>query len=563
MPNLTRTPASARTSRVQIAEIARKDDADASPLSPMQFPEIVIGLVGPVGIDLNPIVTAIERQFEAVQYSSKAIRLSEKLEQFFKENHSEKPEHERIGKLMDLGTKLREDSGRGDAVALLGVAEISRIRRSELNGRTNSNAYILRSLKHPHEIQTLRSIYGKGFFQVSVYSPREARVSAMAERITRSMHGNTSYAREKAEHIVERDEQEENKDLGQDVKDAFPLADLFIDGRDKKAFESEIRRFFELIFGNLFYTPTKDEYGMYHARSAALRSSDLGRQVGAAISTSAGEILSLGCNDVPKAGGDLYWPDDQGDSRDFRRGFDPIVDERKQILSELLARFSKAKLLSKEYSDEKSIGPLVHALTSGDKRKTLKGTRVFNLLEFGRSVHAEMAAITSAARLGVPIRSATLFTTTFPCHMCARHIVSSGIARVVYVEPYPKSRALHLHGDSIQVDAQKPALGQVTFEPFVGVAPRQYQDLFDAQDLRKDERGEIASWRSSKPRPKPRFLRFLNTYLDIEQTILAKEVPWLAKKLGIALFDKPMEGTLNEKATNARRTSKRSSKNSG
>lgn len=533
------------------------DDAMASPLSPMPYPEIVIGLVGPVGIDLNPIVTSLERQLEAVHYNAKTIRLSEKIEQFFGQSHFDRPEHERIGKLMDLGTKLREDSGRGDAVALLGVAEVARIREAELNGKTDSNAFILRSLKHPHEIQTLRSIYGKGFFQISVYSPRDARVSAMAERVTRSMHGKTAYAREKAEHIVERDEQEENKDLGQDVKDAFPLADLFIDGRDKKAFETEIRRFVELIFGNLFYTPTKDEHGMYHARSAALRSADLGRQVGAAISTSSGEILSLGCNDVPKAGGDLYWPDDPNDSRDFRKGFDPIVDERKQILSELLARFRTHHILAAEYSEEASIGPLVHALTSGEKRKTLKGTRVFSLLEFGRSVHAEMAAITSAARLGVPIKSATLFTTTFPCHMCARHIVSSGISRVVYVEPYPKSRALHLHGDSIQVDAQKPAAGPVTFEPFVGVAPRQYQDLFDAQDLRKDERGEIASWRrTSTTRPKPRFIRFLNTYLDIEKAILAKEVPLLANKLGIRLLDEHMEGKGNEKARDARRTSK-------
>lgn len=545
-----------------VDNLSNGNEAMASPLSPMPFPEIVIGLVGPVGIDLNPIVSSLERQLEAVQYNAKTIRLSEKIEEFFGQSHSDMPEHERIGKLMDLGTKLREESERGDAVALLGVAEIARIRRWELKGRTDSNAYILRSLKHPHEIQTLRSIYGKGFFQISVYSPRDARVSAMAERVTRSTHGHTAYAREKAEHIVERDEQEENKDLGQDVKDAFPLADLFIDGRDKKAFETEIRRFIELVFGNLFYTPTKDEHGMYHARSAALRSADLGRQVGAAISTSSGEILALGCNDVPKAGGDLYWPDDQSDARDFRRGFDPIVDERKQILSELLARFRKANLLADEYSEEKSIGPLVQALTSGEKRKTLKGARVFNLLEFGRSVHAEMAAITSAARLGVPIKSATLFTTTFPCHMCARHIVSSGLSRVVYVEPYPKSRALHLHGDSIQVDAQKPASGPVTFEPFVGVAPRQYQDLFDAQDLRKDDQGEIASWRrTNKTRPKPRFLRFLNTYIDIEQAILAQEVPLLATKLKISLPNRNLEGTENEKSRITSRTSKGRAKN--
>jgi len=376
----------------------------------------------------------------------------------------------------------------------------------------------------------------------------------------RSQHGNPNHSREKAEAIVERDEQEENKDLGQDVKDAFPLADLFIDARDKKSFEPEIRRFVELVFGNLFHTPTKDEHGMYHARSAALRSADLGRQVGAAITASSGELLALGCNDVPKASGDLYWSGDDGDARDFQRGFDPIVEERKQILSELLARLQKAGVLAKPYMDAKAIVPLVSTLTTGDKREFLKGARVMNLLEFGRCVHAEMAAITSAARLGVPINGATLYTTTFPCHMCARHIVSSGIARVVYVEPYPKSRAGHLHGDAIQVDAQKPVPGLVVFEPFVGIAPRQYQDIFDARDRRKDSAGRIFNWRVKGRRPQPRFSRFRNTYREIEDAIVAIEVPPLARKLGVDLDHEAAERNDHEEAHDTRRTSKRRAK---
>src|SRR5207302_564727 len=107
------------------------------------------------------------------------------------------------------------------------------------------------------------------------------------------------------------------------------------------------------------------------------------RQVGAAIAAPSGELLALGCNDVPKAGGDLYWPGDDGDARDFQRGFDPIVEERRQILSELLARLRKAGVLAEPYSDAKAIVPLVSSLTTGDKREFLKGARVMNLLEFG------------------------------------------------------------------------------------------------------------------------------------------------------------------------------------
>lgn len=545
-----RTPASAPP---VTSSVLQRDD---SPLVPKLYPEVVIGLVGPIGIDLEPIIEALMHRLEAVEYKPSLVRLSAQIEKFFGEDHSDQAENDRIAKLMDAGTKLRENSERGDAVALLAIAEIRRIRLQERDGSTESNAYILRSLKHPDEVETLRAVYGKGFFLISAYAPRDARVSAMAEKVTRSQHGNPNHSREKAEAIVERDEQEENKNLGQDVKDAFPLADLFIDARDKKSFEPEIRRFIELIFGNLFHTPTKDEHGMYHARSAALRSADLGRQVGAAITAASGELLALGCNDVPKAGGDLYWPGDGGDARDFQRGFDPIVDERKQILSELLDRLQKADVLAKPYSDAKAIVPLVSDLTTGNKREFLKGARVMNLLEFGRSVHAEMAAISSAARLGVPIKGATLYTTTFPCHMCARHIVSSGIARVVYVEPYPKSRARHLHGDAIQIDAQKPVPGLVVFEPFVGIAPRQYQDIFDARDRRKDSAGKIINWRAKGKRPGPRFSRFRNTYREIEDAIVAIDVPLLAQKLGIDLEHAAAERNEHEKAHDTGRTGK-------
>ena len=532
---------------------------DGSPLVPKPSPEVVFAFVSPVGIDLDPVIEALVRRLEGVQYRASIVRLSAEIEKFFGFDHSRLPENKRIEALMAAGTKLREDSRCGEAVALLAITEIRRIRLQELDGSCEGNAYILRSLKHPDEVETLRAVYGKGFFLISAYAPRDARVAAMAEKVTHSQYGNPNHAREKAEAIVERDEQEENKDLGQDVKDAFPLADLFIDARDKKSFDPEIRRFVELIFGHLFHTPTKDEHGMYHARSAALRSSDLGRQVGAAITAPSGELLALGCNDVPKAGGDLYWAGDEGDARDFQRGFDPLVEERRQILSEFLDRLQQAEVLAPSYADANQILPLVAALTTGEKRKFLKGARVMNLLEFGRCVHAEMAAITSAARLGVPIKDSTLYTTTFPCHMCARHIVASGIARVVYVEPYPKSRARQLHGDAIQIDAQKPVPGLVVFEPFVGIAPRQYQDLFDARNRRKDSEGRIYNWRVKNQAPTPRFSRFRNTYRDIEDAIVAEALPLLAQKLKINLDRTNVKGNDHEKADVTRRASQRRS----
>lgn len=114
-------------------------------------------------------------------------------------------------------------------------------------------------------------------------------------------------------------------------------------------------------------------------------------------------------------------------------------------------------------------------------RKTLSSSRVDALIEFGRAVHAEADALASAARLGKSPIGADLFCTTFPCHLCAKQIVSSGIRTVTFIEPYPKSLAKELHDDAI---ALEEASGRkMLFKPFIGVAPHRYAQLFSSVDF--------------------------------------------------------------------------------
>ena len=96
-----------------------------------------------------------------------------------------------------------------------------------------------------------------------------------------------------------------------------------------------------------------------------------------------------------------------------------------------------------------------------------------------------------------------MYCTTFPCHNCAKHIVAAGLKSVVYVEPYPKSKALELHDDSIHWTDVSAASGEirVTFEPFVGIGPRRFFDLFSMKqssgyDLtrKKKATGEREPW---------------------------------------------------------------------
>ncbi|MDF5948990.1 deaminase [Pseudomonas aeruginosa] len=108
-----------------------------------------------------------------------------------------------------------------------------------------------------------------------------------------------------------------------------------------------------------------------------------------------------------------------------------------------------------------------------------------------------MEALLSAARAGVSPKSATLYCTTFPCHNCAKHIIAAGIKRVVYVEPYPKSKAQEFHSDSISL--KKDGDG-VFFDPFIGVGPRSFFNLFSTNlgsgypITRKTDDGQKVDW---------------------------------------------------------------------
>ena len=71
--------------------------------------------------------------------------------------------------------------------------------------------------------------------------------------------------------------------------------------------------------------------------------------------------------------------------------------------------------------------------------QSVQNSRVRNLIEFTRAVHAETDAIITVARTATPgIVGSTLYCTTYPCYSCAKHIVDAGIVEVIYLEPYEK-----------------------------------------------------------------------------------------------------------------------------
>jgi len=77
------------------------------------------------------------------------------------------------------------------------------------------------------------------------------------------------------------------------------------------------------------------------------------------------------------------------------------------------------------------------------------------------------------------------------------------VGRVVYVEPYPKSKALDFHKDSITLESEDKKL---KFEPFVGVGPRSFFSLFSVNlgggypIVRKKEDGAPVEWSEKSAR---------------------------------------------------------------
>jgi deoxycytidylate deaminase len=441
-------------------------------------PELYFGLTAAVGAPLGSFAPRLVNALSLRAYRPELVHLSEFLPGL-KLKAPAPPagadEYTRISGLMDMGNELRQTGGGAEALALLFAAHVYAQRPSGQAPALSGRAFVIRQLKHPEEVFCLRRIYGAAFHLIGVYSPRATRKQYLVEQ--------RKLPPDKAEELMDRDEGEKAQ-WGQQLRSTFYLSDVFISMAKEESSTAEadlqLGRFLDLLFGKGIISPSVDEYGMYLAQAAAFRSADLSRQVGAAILNRAGDVLSLGTNEVPAAGGGQYWGP-PNDHRDFVRGFDSNDRMKREAVLELLPvlhpRWSQLSPDEREVEAKRVLG-------------AIGGTRVMNLTEFGRAVHAEMEALLSGARRGVPVSGASLYTTTFPCHNCAKHIVGAGVARVIYVEPYPKSLARELHDDAIGFAEDGETSGKVRFEPFIGIAPRRYPSLFSmtANDGRRYRR---------------------------------------------------------------------------
>jgi deoxycytidylate deaminase len=473
-------------------------------------PELVIALCGPIGSPIHEASLQIEHALGEFGYKTLSVRLSDLIRINAQDvgipidNSSKFTE---IKTLIHAGDALRAQFG-NDILAKLAIAKIRGDRQKEFGefadlpesqvtptkepSRPISNqriCHVIDSIKNDAELELLRLIYGDLLFAIGVFSPLEIR--------RRNLERPGRLTGPEIDQLIDTDSGEEF-DHGQSVRTTFPRCDYFLrvdysiaapdESRAIAQIVDKMRRFFSLLFRTQVITPTADETAMYSATSASRNSACFSRQVGAAVTSPTGELLAVGWNDVPRSGGGLYGKSPVGAFATPEHSFGATADKDERCFARTGSRCSndqeKRALAEKVIATLVSGGFIGESAASSAVEKIVNDSRVKDLIEFSRAVHAEMHAILGASRLaGEKIVGGKIFVTTYPCHSCARHIVAAGLSEVHYIEPYRKSLATRLHDDSLTEDVNSRT--KVRLMQFDGIAPRRFIDLFEAGNRKK------------------------------------------------------------------------------
>ena len=89
------------------------------------------------------------------------------------------------------------------------------------------------------------------------------------------------------------------------------------------------------------------------------------------------------------------------------------------------------------------------------------------ILDLCRSVHAEESVILEAGNFGINLKDKILYTTTFPCLLCTKIIITAGIKRIVFIEPYPVIESMEMLKES-----------RILMEKYEGINPRVFLKYF-------------------------------------------------------------------------------------
>ena len=352
-------------------------------------PELIFGLVGPIGVDLSMVIRFLEKSLFSVQYKATVIHLTDfMINDRIHTKIDKSSYYKKYDTLIEYANEFRREAKSDDAMAGIAIARI-RAERESLTGSSDDpalgTAYIVRQFKLAEEIDLMRKTYGRKFVQVSIFENETERQDALIAKIK---HYNNSPrsdndCKKEAMELIEKDYNQVDDRNGQRLSEVFYLGDVFVDGNDTTKCEKTVDNLIRALFGDNRSSPNRDEYGLYMATAAALRSVDVSRQVGAAIFSKSAEVISLGCNEVPKAGGGTYWIDESPQiSRDVEIGRDPNQEKRNVILYDFIKRLTDNGFISSSLSKAGDLQTQVETLLAIE---SVKDAQIMDIIELRES----------------------------------------------------------------------------------------------------------------------------------------------------------------------------------
>lgn len=263
----------------------------------------------------------------------------------------------------------------------------------------------------------------------------------------------------------------------QDVITCIENSDIFVT-RDYKEPEFKydqqlirmIGRTVTLILHPGLLVPTAVERCMQVAMTAKLNSGCLSRQVGAVVTDSDYNILSLGWNDAPCG----------AESCLYRNFFDLTRKSDKSAYSE----FELYNDEFRRYLDyaRSELGPKMTELRGLPMAfcfKDIYQELIKNRDQIHtRALHGEERAL--AACDNMRAKGGYLFTTSSPCELCAKRAKDAKISKIYYIEQYPGISRPHITNLG-------PEITRAKYVPFVGAVGLAYTKLYTPLIPYKDE----------------------------------------------------------------------------
>jgi deoxycytidylate deaminase len=307
--------------------------------------------------------------------------------------------------------------------------------------------YIIEAFRNPYEIEYFRNRYYE-FYLFSINAPLSVRKT----------RGACS---------IERDERDSGRNLKaqdfykQNVSQCVHLSDIAVNNNERtdRLFKRKLSKYFALICRPGCIKPEDDELFMQQAHCMSVESNCISRQVGAVIVGRRGYIVGAGWNDVGSGQipcglrrysdvhiGDALFPlavkGEENDFAEFIKKSEGNYSHHCYCIKDEYSKFKTDKTFNKPNSD--IFLWLKRNKIKDDECNKLSEIEVNSFspkrLEYCRALHAEENAILQNSIIGgIGIEGGIMYTTTFPCELCAKKIYQSRIKKVVYTEPYPES----------------------------------------------------------------------------------------------------------------------------